>query len=203
MSTVGTIEVKGLKESLKLLNKLAPAMRREIGRDFKAIAKPGVQEATSMREKGRGIKGFQHEGRTGVNAWKALAFKTDTRKARKRNLGMGATYESLGVIKVSTKDAASAIMDMAGRVGNVQYGGQSKPYPGRPQGHRLNGQGGAMIRKLDKDYGKSGSRFMWPGVETGMEGTEDELRRILRKVERELQRALAGDLFGIRESEGL
>lgn len=203
MSAVGTIEVKGLKESLKLLNRLAPAMRREIGKEFRALAKPGATAAQELREKGAEIKGFQHYGRTGRYAWKTLAVKVDTRKARKRNIAQGLSFESLGIVKVTTKDAASAIMDMAGRVGNVQTSGQSRPYNGRPNGHRLNGQGAKLIQKLNKEYGKSGSRFMWPGVEQGLDGTEQAFRDLVRKVERELQRALGADLFGIAESEGL
>lgn len=203
MSQVGTIEVKGLKESLRLLNRLAPAMRREIGKEFRALAKPGAQAAQAMRGKGAEMEGFQHSGRTGVAAWKTIAVKVDTRKARKRNASKGADWESLGVVKITTKDAASAIMDMAGKVGNVQTSGQSRSYAGRPKGHRRNGQGNYMIRKLNKEYGHPASRFMWPGADAGMSGTEAELRDLVRKVERELQRALQGDYFGIAESEGL
>ena len=203
MSQVGTIEVKGLKESLRLLNRLAPAMRREIGKEFRQLAKPGQQAAQQMRGKGSEMIGFQHKGRTGRYSWKTIAIKVDTRKARKRNAAKGADWESLGVVKITTKDAASAIMDMAGKVGNVQTSGQSRPYRGRPDGHRLNGQGGHMVRKLNKEYGHAASRFMWPGAEEGLSGTENEFRELVRKVERELQRALQGDYFGIAESEGL
>jgi hypothetical protein len=202
MSQVGTIEVKGLKESLRLLNRLAPAMRREIGKEFRALAKPGATAAQELRNKGVELRGFQHQGRTGRYAWKAIAVKVDTRKARKRNASKGADWESLGVVKITTKDAASAIMDMAGKVGNIQMSGQSRPYKGRPEGHRLNGQGGHLIKKLNNQYGHAASRFMWPGAEQGLDGTENELRNLVRKVERELQRALQGDLFGIAESEG-
>ena len=203
MSQVGTIEVKGLKESLRLLNRLAPAMRREIGKEFRQLAKPGQQAAQELREKGEDVPGFHHHGRTGLWGWKAIAVKVDTRKARRRNAKQGADWESLGVVKITTKDAASAIMDMAGKVGRVQTSGQSRPYDGRPNGHRLNGQGGHMIRKLTKEYGHAASRFMWRGAEQGLNGTEAEFRDLVRKVERELQRALQGDLFGIAESEGL
>ncbi len=203
MSQVGTIEVKGLKESLRLLNRLAPAMRREIGKEFRQLAKPGQQAAQEMRNKGEGVPGFHHHGRTGLWSWKTIAVKVDTRKARKRNVSKGADWESLGVVKITTKDAASAIMDMAGKVGQINRRPYSRPYDGRPQGHKLNGQGGHMIRKLNKEYGHAASRFMWPGAEQGLNGTEDELRDLVRKVERELQRALQGDLFGIAASEGL
>ena len=202
MSEIKAIEVRGLKQSLRLLNRLAPAMRKEIGRDFRTLARPAAKQAELIRAKGKTVRGFEHQGRTGVDAWKSIAVKVDTRKARKRNAAKGVEFESLGVVKVLTKDAASAIMDMAGRVGNVQMSGRSRPYPGRPEGHALNGQGGFMIRKLNDTYGKSGSRFMWPGAEAGLAGTEDAFRDIVRKVERELQKALGNDYFGIAESEG-
>lgn len=204
MSTVSTIEVKGLKDQLRLLNKIAPGIRREITKKFKKLAEPGVKEAMALRKKGDPeVKGFQHHGRTGVWAWKPLIAKVDTRKARKRNVSRGASFESLGTVKITTRDAASSIMDMAGRVGHVQTSGQSKPYPGRPNGHKLNGQGGHMIGKLNRTYGRSGSRFMWPGAETGLDGTEDAFRDLVRDVSATLQRELGRDYFGMAEAYGV
>ena len=199
MSFNSSIEVKNLKEDLRLLNQLNPKLRREIGREFRRLAAPAVKEATNDRQKGSDIKGFQHRGRTGVFSWKALATRIDTRKARKRNLNKGVQFESLGVIKIQTKDASSAIMDMSGRRGVVRTSGQSREYSGRPFGHKLNGQGGYMVRKLNEVYGPA-SRFMYPGVGRGFNETENEFRDLVQRVEREVTRELGADYFGIGQT---
>jgi hypothetical protein len=72
---------------------------------------------------------------------------------------------------------------MAGRRGLVRTSGRSRSYPGRPDGHGLNGQGAYLIEKLNKEFGKSGSRFMWPAIESTIATYEKELSAIVSRVE--------------------
>ena len=188
-----TIEVRGLKEELRILNTLNPQLRKEFGKRFRDIAKPGAKAAQQLRNAGSDITGFDHGGRTGTRGFKAIGIKVDTRRGR-RGGAQRANFETTGVVKILTKDAASAIMDMAGKAGRVSYGGQSRPYPGRPSGHRLNGQGGYMINKLTASYSSGASRFMWRGAEQGMGEVDDVLRDIVADVSRQLQRELTGSI---------
>jgi hypothetical protein len=184
-----SVEVIGLKENLRLLQRINPALSREIRKEFRKLAQPAVNEIERMKpSRGNLPSGFQHSGRTGSNAVKKVRINFNTRRARNRNLAQGAQYETLGTIRIQTADAASAIADMAGKVGNVQTSGRSRPYPGRPQGHTLNGQGNYLIRALNR-YG-SPSRFMWPGAERGLNETEHEFVRIARRVEDEINKEL-------------
>lgn len=184
-----SIEVVGLKENLRLLQRINPSLSKEIRRQFRALAKPAVDEIEKAKPKrGSFPEGFQHSGRTGANAVKKVKINFNTRRARNRNLAQGAQYETLGTIRIQSADAATAIADMAGKVGNVQTSGRSRAYARRPNGHALNGQGGYMIRKLNQ-LGRP-SRFMWPGAERGLNETENEFVQLARRVEQEINREL-------------
>lgn len=188
-----TIEVIGLKENLRILQGISPSLRRQITKEFKALAKPGVDEIVKVQPTGAALpRGFQHNGRTGAGVAKKPIVNVNTRKARKRNITRGANYETLATISIRTdkRDAASAIADMAGKVGNIAFNGRSRAYPGRPNGHALNGQGGSLIRVLNRDHGAP-SRFMWPGAERGLNGMEREFVALAARVEDELNRELA------------
>jgi hypothetical protein len=178
-----SIQAANIKSNLRALNSFDPVLRREITKELKGLMKPAVDAANQQRAKIKSVEGFNHNGRTGAGSDKAIIARVDTRKARRRNLAKGAQYESLAVLKVQTKGTASAIADMAGRKGQISTTGRSRSYPGRPNGHALNGQGGFLIDKLDREFGRSGSRFMWPAVESTIANYEQELTAIVRKVE--------------------
>ena len=182
--TVNTrIEVQNLKDNLRILGRIDPALRREFGKRFRQVAQPVVNEINQLRPTSATLpRGFQHDGRTGSGKVKKLKVDLNTRKARNRNIAQGARYETLGTVRVLTQDAPMAIADMAGKVGNISFSGRSRAYPGRPQGHALNGQGAGLIKGLNKYFG-SPSRFMWPGAERGFPMVEDEFRRTIREVE--------------------
>ena len=137
-----SIEVQGLKENLRLLQRINPTLSKEIRKDFRALAKPAVDEIEKAKPSKNDLpRGFQHAGRTGANGVKRVKINFNTRRARNRNITQGAKYETLGTIRIQTADAATAIADMAGKVGNVQQSGRSRAYSGKPNGHALNGQG--------------------------------------------------------------
>ena len=185
-----SIEVQGLKENLRILGKIDPALRREFGKRFRALAKPGVDAINEIRPTGdRFPRGFQHNGRTGAGTAKPPTIDINTRRARTRNIASGANYETIGTIRIRTAkaDVATSIADMAGKTGNIQMSGRSRAYPGRPTGHALNGQGAGLIRGLNKHLGAP-SRFMWPGAEKGLSGMEREFLALAAEVEDEINK---------------
>ena len=185
-----SIEVQGLKENLRILGKIDPALRREFGKRFRALAKPAVDEINQIRPTGeRFPRGFQHNGRTGAGTAKSPSIDINTRRARTRNVRAGATYETIGTVRIRSAkgDVATAIADMAGKTGNIQMAGRSRPYPRRPLGHALNGQGAGLIRGLNKHLGAP-SRFMWPGAERGLTGMEREFMALAAEVEDEINK---------------
>lgn len=185
-----TIQVEGLKENLRILQKIDPALRREFTKRFKELAKPAVDAIEAAKPSRAGLpRGFQHGGRTGANAVKKVKINLNTRRARARNLQQGVRYETIGTVRIQSADAATAIADMAGKVGNIAYDGYTRAYPGRPNGHRTAGQGAALIQKLNASIGAP-SRFMWPGAERGLSGMESEFLNLAIEVEREINQEL-------------
>lgn len=185
-----TIQVEGLKENLRILQKVDPALRREFTKRFKELAKPAVEAIETAKPSRAGLpKGFQHGGRTGANAVKKVKVNLNTRRARQRNLRQGAQYETIGTVRIQSADAATAIADMAGKVGNIAYDGYTRAYPGRPDGHRNAGQGAALIQALNASIGTP-SRFMWPGAERGLSGMEREFVNLAIEVEHEINKEL-------------
>jgi hypothetical protein len=185
-----TIEVEGLKDTLRLLQKIDPTLRREFGKRIRQIAQPMVDEIEKVRPPKTGFpRGFQHGGRTGSGAVKKIKINTNTRRARARNITAGAQYETIGTVRVMTADAASAIADMAGKPGNISMTGRSRSYPGRPQGHALNGQGAGLIRGLNKYMGAP-SRFMWKNADPIPNTMEREFLDLIAEMEDEINKEL-------------
>jgi hypothetical protein len=169
------VEVGGLKEALKTLNKIDPKLRRQITKDYKEAAKPLVdaikndipQEApVSGMERGRFSWGSPKDPRKFVDV------KIDTRKARSRNLAVGAQYESMGVIKVRLRTAGLAVFDMAGKAS------QGKTPAGA-----------ALIAALNQRFGRP-SRAAWPNANRHLpdvlEAFEPITRRVMQETNREL-----------------
>ncbi|MFZ9903594.1 MAG: hypothetical protein ACO3FT_08060 [Ilumatobacteraceae bacterium] len=170
-----TIQATGLKEALRDLNKLEPSLRKEIGRDIRRIVKPVADTINTRIPGGPPLSGMAHNGRTGWGNRKAVAIKLDTRKPRNRP---GRPFHSIvSVVRVGTKDAPTAIADMAGKAG----GGTSRR---SPQYRRPN-----FARALTSRLGPA-SRFMWRDIDQQLEAVQDELQPVIRRVEDAVNRDL-------------
>ena len=165
-----SMEIKGLKESLKIINKVDKKLRLEIGRDIKRIGEKTVVAAINeLIPPGAPMSGMEHRKRTG---WynsknKGVKVKTNTRGARKRNISQGAKYETIAVITVGTTGAALAMMDMAGRRSSAGEGPQARPN---------------FVPLLNERLGRSPSRFMWAGGEKAIPDFQRELGPIIDRV---------------------
>lgn len=177
------IQTEGLKESLKVINSLDRKLRLEIGREFRRVAKPTVDAINHDKAPLKQIKGFDHDGRTGARKLKPVKVDVNTRKARKRAAATGRAYETIATVRIRTYDAPTAIADMAGKVGNYQTSGRSRPYRNRPNGHALVGQGAFLAKRLNSAFGHDASRFMWPTAERMLPETTAEIQAIVRQVE--------------------
>lgn len=167
-----TVEVKGLQETLRTLNKLAPTLRRQFTRDVKTAAAPLVDHIKQRLPESAPLSGFDHNGRTGwrPNRNHSVDVKINTSRSRRRTGFV--TTEEISVINIRGKGAALQIVDMAGRGGNVAR---------NPQRARPN-----MVDSL----GGSPSRFMWPSAEAGIPKFQNDLIPIIKKVERDLNEEL-------------
>jgi hypothetical protein len=165
-----SMEVKGLKESLKIINKVDKKLRLEIGRDIKRIGEKTVVAAINeLIPPGAPMSGMEHRKRTG---WynsknKGVKVKTNTRGARKRNIAKGAQYETIAVITVGTTGAALAMMDMAGKRSSAGEGPRARPN---------------FVPLLNERLGRGPSRFMWAGGEKAIPDFQRELGPVIDRV---------------------
>ena len=174
------MEIQGLKESLKIVNKVDKSLRLEIGRDIKRIGEKTVVAAImELIPPGAPMSGMEHSKRTG---WynsknKGIKVKTNTRGARRRNIAKGAQYETLAVITVQTTGAALAMMDMAGKRSSAGEGPRARPN---------------FVPLLNERLGRSPSRFMWAGGEKAIPDFQRELKpsidRVIYRANQELMK---------------
>ena len=173
MSLGISIEVKGLKEALRTINSIDPKLRRAYGKQIRELGKVVVDAITPLVPSSSPTRGMDGQWRTG---WKNgqtrnIVVKTNTRKARKRNIVKGAQYETIGTITVGTKGAALAIADMAGKSGNRSRGGPRA----RPN----------FAGVLNEKIGRGPSRMVWAGGEKAIPDFQQALEPVIQEVMRQ------------------
>jgi len=174
------MEVNGLREALKEINKLDNKLRRQLTKDFAQAAEPMVQAARSQVPTKPPLSGmarrWKSSSKTDGPLWVGneagnIKASINTRRARSRNLGAGAKYETVGAVRVSTASKGAKkiqsrnlfIFDIAGRgTGNSE-------------------QGRILMEQLNARFGR-GSRVMWPAAESTMDQVQNNLKPVVAKV---------------------
>lgn len=174
MTATVAVEYYGLKEALRDLQKVNPALRREMSKELLGVVRETlVAPILDTIPASAPLSGMDHPGRTGWrkdSQKKGVIAKVDTRKARRRNLQQGADWESVGTVVVRTKTAALAISDMAGRGPNQTR--NSNPLKARPD----------FADYLTSKLGRGPSRFVWFAAERNVEITTRRLEPIIEKI---------------------
>ena len=160
----------GLKEALRTINSIDPKLRRAYGKEIRKLGQVVVDAITPLVPSSSPTRGMDGQWRTG---WKNgqtrnIVVKTNTRKARKRNIAKGAQYETIGTITVGTKGAALAIADMAGKSGNRSRGGPRS----RPN----------FAGVLTSSLGRGPSRMVWAGGEKAIPDFQKALEPVIKEV---------------------
>ena len=169
-------QVVGLKETLRDLNKLDKELSKEIRKDIRKVVQPLADAITASVPAGAPLSGMAHSGRTGWQNRKKVAVKLDTRKPRRYVDRPGRTVTN--VVRVTTKDAPTAIVDMAGKAG----GGASRA----PQSRRRPNFSRALTARLGDP-----SRFMWRTAENQIDEIQKDMKPIIERVERIMNKSLA------------
>jgi hypothetical protein len=185
------IQIIGIKEDLKRLNKLAPDLRRDITKSYRAFMAPTIADARSNLPAGIGqtqMRGFNRKWRNIMPFDKAVAsrgitVKIDTRKARKKNLQNGVQYETVGAFIIQQKNPAGIVFDIAGR------GGRSTSSQTR-KGIKYDWNN-TLIENLAKTFPTNPSRTMYPATEKNKDNIEAAIKNITEQVERQLSVALS------------
>jgi hypothetical protein len=111
MTTNTTIEIKGLKEAIRSLNKVEPGLRKQFVQDANKIAQPAILEVQ---------QGYQREYLSGMaRAWsqggsKKFPFSV-ARAISGVKLKVDASREATSLIYIQQMNAGAAIWESAGR----------------------------------------------------------------------------------------
>ena len=163
----------GLKEALRTINSIDPKLRKAYGKQIRELGKVVVDAITPLVPTSAPTTGMEGPWRTGWNngnQQKKIVVKTNTRKARKRNIAQGAKYETIGTITVGTKGAALAIVDMAGKGPNRSR--NSNTAKARPNFAGL----------LTQSLGRGPSRMVWAGGEKAIPLFQTALEPVIKEV---------------------
>jgi hypothetical protein len=111
MSTKTTIEVTGLKEAIRSLNKVEPGLRKQFVQDATRIAQPAIQEVQ---------RGYEREYLSGMaRNWQQSGSKkfpfSVARAISGVKLKVDASREATSLIYIQQMNAGAAIWESAGR----------------------------------------------------------------------------------------
>jgi hypothetical protein len=171
-----TIEVKGLAETLRELGKVEPDLRRTLNREIRNVVKPLVDDINSRIPGDAPLSGMEHQGRTGWANRKTSVIKLDARRPR-RNINATSTTKPVSVVRITTRSAPVAIVDMAGKAG----GTKSR----RDVRFRRPNFSTELAGRLGDP-----SRFMWRDIENRLGPTLAEMEKVVAEVVRQANQEL-------------
>ena len=171
MVASASVTIVGIKETLRELQKIEPALAKQIKADYKKVVATLVADIKSTIQPAP-LSGFRRNwtderGRK-IGPWDQQAvIKSIVPKFSNRRRG------SLAVFSVVMKSPFGAVADMAGRANDPKTN-----------------QGVVMIRALSSKFGKP-SRGMWPAYERNKNQIDDELKVIVQIITDAANRRLA------------
>ena len=191
------VGVVGLKDALKTLNKTAPALRREITKDYKKIVQPLIDAAqqitptigpvSGMDRSGwkfaSGVEVLPPSGWNGTKAQKSFQAKISTRRVKE----FRGTLENVGTFRMVWKGFANTVFDMAGR----QSSGSVTTFSRMgSHGRRVGTVGGPHLIAILKGRYGAASRTVWPSYERNKNVLDGEMQQLVERVMREAQNEL-------------
>lgn len=185
------VGVVGVKQALKDINKLAPALRRQITKDYAQIVEPIIKTAhqaipqiapvTGMDRTGwktrSGLQILPPGGWNGTAATKALKPKINTRRIKE----FRGNKENVGTFGVVWRGFANTVFDMAGR----KSSGNKDVFSRMGSHGRMVGAVGGphLLAILQGRYG-SASRTVWPSYERNKNELDNEMQKLVNEVMR-------------------
>ena len=149
MTTNTTIEVTGLKEAIRSLNKVEPGLRKQFVQDATRIAQPAIREVQAGYVKvplsGMARK-WQQENK------KIFPFSV-ARAVNGVKLKVDASREAVSLIYITQTNVAAAVFEAAGRTNQNQLGdslGQLRPGTTRILGPAVYRKRGEIEREMLK-----------------------------------------------------
>lgn len=171
-----TAQVKGLGETLRDLGKVEPELRRTLNREIRNVLKPLVTDINARIPAAPPLSGMAHNGRTGWANRKTSVIKIDARRPR-RNVNAVSTATPINIVRIITRGAPVAIVDMAGKAGGSSSRREQKYQ--RPN----------FARELNAQLGDA-SRFMWRDIDTKLGPVIAEMEKVVADVVQQANREL-------------
>ena len=194
MAVETKIEIYGIKDALKELNKTAPSLRREITKEYKTIVASVIKDAQAAVPEIAPISGFEgpwrvqsgwdmldNSGWVGVKASRLITAKISTRRVKE----FQGTMENVGTFRVVWTGLANTVYEIAGRKNGRAPRERSRL---GQHGKRVGTVGGqTLIAVLRGRYG-SASRTLWPSWEKNKTQVEIEMQNLCDKVMKAVNR---------------
>ena len=155
MGTTASIQVDGVKEAVKYLNKVEPGYRKAYVANMKQVAQPMTDAMKASYDNSRFPSGTKRnwapEGRqvfplTAANAVKGVSLRVNNKK-------QGAAFS------VMQKNPAASIFDIAGRSNTNPLGSA-----------------------FDTKFGRSASRVIWPVFEAKISDISANIQKVVDDV---------------------
>ena len=160
------IEVVGLKEALKTLNKIDKSLRREITKDYKKIVQPVIDDANKLVPSDVPLSGMARNWST-KSGFKMLPWTPGYKQ------------------KIAAKINTRAIKEYQGNTTNV--GTFSIQWKGATGSMFDTSMAGSLGRALTARYG-SRSRVMWKAYEQRQNDVMSEMEQLVKRVMDEANR---------------
>lgn len=186
----GPVQVQGVKEVQRILKQLDAKAQRQTQAMMRKAASPMTAQAKALTPAVAPLSGWAHQGRTG---WRTSEVQSKIKVATGgRAIRKNQTWP---LLTLTQGNAAGMIFDWAGRSNWTGRKPRSAPYPGRPSGHRLNGQGDSLVRNLPRLGAVKGSKYsrvLFPAfvatrdevVDAVLDGLDQVAKQINREIER-------------------
>jgi hypothetical protein len=130
MSVSASVQVVGVKDTLKQLRELDPELRKQFSRDVKQIVKPLTDEAKILysRSMPSGFNRQWNVGQRQIFPWQASKAKTGV------TVKISTSQRSRSVISVKQNNPAAAIIEFAGTKNYNNFAAQTSLRFGRTRG---------------------------------------------------------------------
>lgn len=113
MSASANVEIVGVKEAIRSLNKIEPGLRKQFAAEVTRIAQPAIQEAQS-RYQGRGLPLSGMARKWSSNGRRIFPY--DVAKAVKGvKVKLEGDRRTVATIVITQSDAGTAVFESAGR----------------------------------------------------------------------------------------
>jgi hypothetical protein len=173
-----------VRELSKQLKAIEPALQKAMVRDVKAEIKPLATLVKSALPTVSPLSGANNEGRLGFGQGKpsnSVSVRYRTGGSKRANI--------TALASVQVNSPLTAVMDYAGRRGVTTRNAVTRPYAykGGTRTHRNNGQGQAMVNRLNSI--RSASRFAWPAAERSLPMVQAKVKSVLESAAAQISRS--------------